>query len=58
MKNIMLLENYHSPSELEQQFALFVEHYNNHRYHEALENVTLADVYYGPDSEVLRRRHI
>jgi len=56
MKNILLLENYYNPSELEHQIGLFVDHYNNHRYHEALNNVTPADVYYGRDSEVLQRR--
>jgi len=56
MKNILFLEKYYSPTELEQQVALFVDHYNNHRYHEALDNVTPADVYYGRDSEVLQRR--
>jgi len=56
MKNILLLEKYYSPTELEQQVALFIDHYNNHRYHEALDNVVPADVYYGRDSEVLQRR--
>jgi transposase InsO family protein len=56
MKNILLLENYYSPSELEHQIGLFVDHYNNHRYHEALNNITPADVYYGRDSNVLQKR--
>jgi len=56
MKNILLLENYCSPSELEHQIGLFVDHYNNHRCHEALNNITPADVYYGRDSEVLQKR--
>jgi len=56
MKNLILLEHYYSPSELEDQVNVFVDYYNNHRYHEALENVTPADVYYGRDHEVLERR--
>ena len=56
MKNLILLEHYYSPSELEDQVNVFVDYYNNYRYHEALENVTPADVYYGRDHEVLERR--
>ena len=56
LKNILLLENYYSPTELEQQIGLFVDHYNNHRYHEALNNVTPADVYHGRDNKVLQKR--
>jgi transposase InsO family protein len=56
MKNILLLENYYSPSDLKHYIGIFVDYYNNHRYHEALNNVTPADVYYGRDREILTRR--
>ena len=56
MKNLLLLEHYHSPSELENQIGSFVDYYNNYRYHEALNNVTPADVYYGRKREILARR--
>jgi putative transposase len=59
MKNILLLEHYYSPDELGDQIGLFVDYYNKHRYHEALNNLTPADVYYGRDLEILtRRKHI
>jgi hypothetical protein len=56
MKNIIRLDNYYSPEELETQIAAFVDHYNNHRYHESLDNVTPADVYFGRKEEILERR--
>jgi putative transposase len=56
MKKILLLENYYSPCELEDQIELFVDYYNNHRYHEALNNLTPADVYYGRNRKILTRR--
>ena len=56
MKNLVLLDHYYSPSELEDQIRIFVDYYNHDRYHEALKNVTLADVRYGRDFEVLERR--
>ena len=56
MKNRILLENYYLPGNLEQQIGAFVDHYNNHRYHESLNNVSPADVYFGRDKDILRER--
>jgi putative transposase len=56
MKNVVKLENYYSPGELERAIARFVEHYNHRRYHESLSNVTPADVYCGRHREILSRR--
>ena len=56
MKNRILLENYYLLGNLEQQIGVFVDHYNNHRYHESLNNVTPADVYFGRDKDILRER--
>jgi transposase InsO family protein len=56
MKNVILLQNYYSPSGLEKALAEFVEYYNNERYHESLDNLTPADIYFGKFEEVLTRR--
>ena len=56
MKNILLLENYYSPEELTDQLDLFIDYYNNERYHEALQNLTPADVYFGRGRDILSRR--
>ena len=56
MKNVVRLENYYSPSELEAAIGAFVKYYNNARYHEALDNLTPADVYFGRAEEVKGRR--
>jgi len=34
----------------------FVEYYNNHRYHESLNNFTPADVYFGRAYEICSKR--
>jgi transposase InsO family protein/transposase-like protein len=56
MKNVVKLQNYYSPSELEKSIGEFVEYYNNERYHESIDNVTPADVYSGKSEEVLTKR--
>ena len=56
MKNIIKLQNYYFPWELEQEISRFVEYYNNHCYHEALNNITPADVYSGRHREILTKR--
>lgn len=57
MKNRVLLENYYLPSDLERQIGAFVDYYNNARYHESLNNVTPADVYFGRDKSIIRERN-
>jgi putative transposase len=57
MKNVIKLQNYYSPSELERAIAEWAEYYNNQRYHESLENVTPADVYFGRAKEIIKKRN-
>ena len=52
------LDNYYLPWELEEAIARFVDHYNNERLHESLDNVAPADVYYGRKENILDRRMI
>ena len=56
LKNRILLENYFLPSDLEAQIATFVERYNHRRYHESLDNLTPADVYFGRGQTILLQR--
>jgi transposase InsO family protein/transposase-like protein len=59
LKSRILLENYFLPGDLERAVADFVEHYNHRRYHESLDNLTPADVYFGRGQRILeRRKHI
>ncbi len=56
MKNIVNLQNYFLPGNLESEIASFVQYYNDQRYHELLDNLTPADVYFGRAKEVLSKR--
>jgi putative transposase len=58
MKNVVKLDNYFSPGQLEQKLKEFVYYYNFKRYHESLQNVTPADVYFGTAERKLKRRII
>lgn len=56
MKNVVKLEHYYMPGELDHAIAQFVDHYNNDRYHESLDNCTPADVYFGRYKQILTDR--
>ena len=56
LKNRILLENYFLPGDLKGQIEKFIDHYNNHRYHESIQNLTPADVYFGRGQTILMER--
>jgi transposase InsO family protein len=56
LKNRILLENYFFPVDLEGQIETFVDHYHHERYHESINNLTPADVYFGRGQAILKQR--
>jgi len=56
LKNRILLENYLLPGHLELEIGNFVSYYNHRRYHESLNNLTPADVYFGRGQTILLER--
>ena len=56
LKNRILLENYFLPGDLKAQIGAFIDHYNHHRYHESLNNLTPADVYFGRGQSIINNR--
>lgn len=56
LKNRILLENYFLPGDLSAQIERFIDHYNHRRYHESLQNLTPADVYFGHGQTILLER--
>lgn len=56
LKNRILLENYFLPGDLKAQIGKFVTYYNHRRYHESLNNLTPADVYFGRAQTILQQR--
>lgn len=56
LKNRILLENYFLPGDLEASIDRFVAHHNHQRYHESINNLTPADVYFGRGQTILLER--
>ena len=56
MKNVVKLHHYYMPEELEAALKDIVEYYNHQRYHEPIQNLTPADVYYGRGEMILQER--
>ena len=55
MKNVVKLNHFYHPEELIEALSEFVENYNNKRYHESLNNLTPADVYFGRSDKILEQ---
>ncbi len=58
MKNVVTLQTYFFPWEIEMELGRFVEHYNHGRVHESLNNLTPEDVYRGRGREIMTAREI
>ncbi len=56
LKNVVKLQNYYLPWQLEGEIERFVRYYNQERVHEALGNLTPADVYEGRGREIQTAR--
>lgn len=56
LKNVIKLDNYYFPEELINAVGDFVYRYNHCRYHESLNNLTPADVYFGRGHKILMER--
>ena len=55
-KKVIKLNHYFCPSELENAIDGWVKYYNERRFHESLDNLTLRDVYLGQGEEIKRIR--
>ena len=58
LKNVINLENYYLPWQLEQKIGEFVEYYNYRRVHESLDNLTPTDGYYGRARDIPEARNL
>ena len=58
MKNVIKLNHYFCPSELENAINGWVKYYNERRFHESLDNLTPKDVYLGQGEKIKKIREI
>ena len=58
MKNVIKLNHYFCPSELEKAIDEWVDYYNEKRFHESLDNLTPKDVYLGQGEKIKKIREI
>jgi hypothetical protein len=58
VKNVVKLQNYFYPWDLAQAIEDFVDNHNHDRYHESLNNLSPANVYFGRVGEVKNRREM
>ena len=58
MKNVIKLNHYFCPSELENAIDGWVKYYNERRFHESLDNLTPKDVYLGQGDKIKKIREI
>ena len=56
LKNVVNLDVFYFPWDLEAAIATFVDEYNHRRYHESLNNMTPADVFFGRAAAIQSRR--
>lgn len=57
LKNDILLNHYFLPGMLERDLDKYIYYYNNERYHEAINNMIPADVYFGRNLKIETRRN-
>ena len=58
MKNVEKLEHYYYPWDLENAIKQFVHYYNHERYHQSLDNIKPADMFFGSYHEIMDRRAV
>ena len=56
VKNVVKLDNYYRPGQLEHKMKQFIQYYNYESYHESINNLAPSEVYYGTGERKLRRR--